>query len=151
MKKRYIIELLLIAVALVFPFYNASKPVTFKELVTFVETSVNGNIMQKLDEKEVRKVYKLSTIDYDECICYGPIAYMDVEEITIFKQSDESKRLLLVSAVKERIENQISIFEGYASKQAATLKNALIIEKQDYVICIVSEDNKIQEELLDKF
>lgn len=151
MKKRYILEVLLIVAALVFPFYNASKPVSWDTLITLTETSVNGNIMQKLSEKKVRQVYEILTTDYDECISYGPIAYMDVDEITIFRQSDASKRQVLLEAANRHIEKQINIFEGYASKQTAMLKSALVIEKQDYVICIVSEDNKVQDEILEKF
>lgn len=66
---------------------------------------------------------------------------MDVEEITIFKEENKEQQELIVKKIKEYIDRKITTFEGYGPSQVQLLKNAIVEVKDDYIFCIILDDD----------
>lgn len=150
MKKKIVVGCmaLLCIGALWFPFLNVDKKVEFEKIQKIAQTFVDDG-MQRQEGKTLRRLYQTTQEEYEEAYSYGPISYMEVDEITIFKQSDETKRKALLNKTTEHIKKQIKSFEGYGIEQTKLLKDSYVQEKGDYVICIVHKDastiaNKIE-------
>lgn len=125
---------------LALPFITAEKNVDFVTLQENMKNFVKQDIMQEQSEEIVKKNYKIKEDLYESFMSYGPISYMNVEEITIFKQSDKQKRQQLLEKVESHIDSQIKSFEGYGIEQTEMLKKAMVIQKQEYIICVVLPD-----------
>ena len=138
MKKVYIsVVMLFMIFMLALPFITAEKNVDFVTLQENMKNFVKQDIMQEQSEEIVKKNYKIKEDLYESFMSYGPISYMNVEEITIFKQSDKQKRQQLLEKVESHIDSQIKSFEGYGIEQTEMLKKAMVIQKQEYIICVV--------------
>lgn len=151
MKKRYIVEILLLIIALAIPFINGEKKVSLKELEEIASTCIDSTIMQQQEVKNIRKIYKIAEQEYDNYFSYGPISYMDVDEITIFEQADKIKRQQLIDKLEIYVDTKIQTFKGYGIEQTKMLEEAMIVEKGNFIICIISNDKKSKEKIIQAF
>lgn len=148
MKKRYFIELMCFIFILIFPFLSAEKNIEIDVLHEVVSPYLDFELMEMIDDEKIYRNYHVNKNSYDDCFSYSPISYMDVEEITLFKVADASRRKTVFDAAKQHIEKEISIFEGYGIRQTELLKKAVIKEKGMYVIIIVHpQGNMINQEI----
>lgn len=143
MKKKivYGIVLLLLFVACALPFIRVDHSVSFdvmkKEVETLIKTYQKD--FKQEDETFIRKFYQLNEFEYSNQICYGAPSAMEVNEITVLHYEDEQYKDHIVSQLQKRIDEQYKSFAGYAPRQAELLKNAIMLEKKNYVILIVHE------------
>lgn len=128
-----------ILIALILPFLLVEKDVEITMFEKVFEPYVSED-MQIQDIKILKNIYEIKDSDMESYISYGPISYINVDEITLIRQSDAIKRKHLYEQVLAHIETQKKSFEGYGVEQTKLLKNAKVIEKGKYVICIVSKD-----------
>lgn len=128
-----------ILIALILPFLLVEKDVEITTFEKVFEPYVSED-MQIQDIKILKSIYEIKDSDMESYISYGPISYINVDEITLIRQSDAIKRKYLYEQVLTHIETQKKSFEGYGVEQTKLLKNAKVIEKGNYVICIVSKD-----------
>lgn len=135
----YIIFVLLAVIALCLPFLYVDKDIAFSHVTNTMQPFTTDQ-MQEQSEKTLSKIYLIKPDEYVDVFTYGPLSYMNVEELTIFYQPDATMRLHLLDKVKKHIKSQINVFEGYGEVQTKLLKEAYIKEKGSYIICIVSEN-----------
>lgn len=147
MKKRYILEGIVILIALGFPFYNSLHTVDMNLLQQVITDTYHAENYKEQNKKAIRRVYDLTDKDYEEAISYGPSSYMSVNEITVFKQSNHEKRQKILQKVKQHIEKKISIFKDYGTNQVQMLENALIEERGEFIICIVGSDSDVKNKI----
>lgn len=140
MKKRYIIEFLVLVVALILPFYGIEQDANMEDLKKAILPYIDKEVMQLQEESMVYRNYHLNRNQYEDCISYGPISFMDVDEITIFKLKEKDTGESILEAVENHIENQKISFEGYGIEQTKLLNDSYVEIKGSYVICIVKKD-----------
>lgn len=128
-----------ILIALILPFLLVEKDVEITIFEKVFEPYVSED-MQIQDVKILKSIYEIKDSDMESYISYGPTSYINVDEITLIRQSDAIKRKHLYEQVLAHIETQKKSFEGYGVEQTKLLKNAKVLEKGKYVICIVSKD-----------
>lgn len=128
-----------ILIALILPFLLVEKDVEITIFEKVFEPYVSED-MKIQDVKILKSIYEIKDSDMESYISYGPTSYINVDEITLIRQSDAIKRKHLYKQVLAHIETQKKSFEGYGVEQTKLLKNAKVIEKGKYVICIVSKD-----------
>ena len=113
-------------------------------LVSDVAAAVFGETVpagsQAGTELEFRDVYGLDMGQYEGAVYYRPVSNMDVTEIVIAKSDSDDALNALVAAAQERVDDQKSVFEGYAPEQYGILEDAVISKKGNYVFFIVSAD-----------
>jgi len=95
---------------------------------------------EKSPERMFKKHYGLNAQDYEGVVLYSPISNMDAEELLIVKVSDPEQMDALVQAVKDRLETQTNIYEGYAPAQYDLCLHAVTCEEGNFLLFVVHEN-----------
>ena len=91
--KQIIFIALFIILLLLIPFFIKDKKVEWDEIKEVIKPYIDQQVVQNVDSSTIYNHYKINTNLLDGYISYGPISYMDVQEITIFKEKkDRAKR-----------------------------------------------------------
>ncbi len=129
-----------IATFLAIPFLTKDRKVTLEEIEQTIKPYIDEKIIKKVEDSTLYKNYKINPSSFDGYLSYGPVSYMNVQEITVFKEKDKKQRQRVLEKIQEYINKKIVTFEGYGPKQVELLKNAIVQIKGDYIFCIILEE-----------
>lgn len=129
---------IIILAALALPFLRVEKDVEISSFEKVITKYVSGD-MTTQDIKIIQSSYHIKDTDMEAYISYGPVSYINVDEITLIRQADDKKRKQIYEQALAHIETLKKSFEGYGVEQTKLLKNAKVVERGNYVICIVSK------------
>ena len=142
MKLRQIIFIIIfISILLVVPFLIKDKKVDIDEIKKVFEEYAKEDIVTKIDSSTIYNNYNINTNSLEGYISYGPITYMNVQELTVFKEEDKDKRIEIKNKINEYINKKILTFGGYGEAQVELLKNSVVEIKGDYVFCIILDNS----------
>lgn len=142
MKLRQIIFIIIfISILLVVPFLIKDKKVDIDEIKKVFEEYAKEDIVTKIDSSTIYNNYNINTNSLEGYISYGPISYMNVQELTVFKEEDKEKRIEIKNKINEYINKKILTFQGYGEAQVELLKNSVVEIKGDYVFCIILDNS----------
>ncbi len=142
MKLRQIIFIIIfISILLVIPFLIKDKKVDIDEIKKVLEGYAKEDIVTEIDSSTIYNNYNINTNSLEGYISYGPITYMNVQELTVFKEDDKDKRIEIKNKINEYINKKILTFGGYGEAQVELLKNSVVEIKGDYVFCIILDNS----------
>ena len=142
MKLRQIIFIIIfISILLVIPFLIKDKKVDIDEIKKVFEEYAKEDIVTEIDSSTIYNNYNINTNSLEGYISYGPISYMNVQELTVFKEEDKDKRIEIKNKINEYINKKILIFQGYGEAQVELLKSSVVEIKGDYVFCIILDNS----------
>ena len=142
MKLRQIIFIIIfISILLVIPFLIKDKKVDIDEIKRVLEGYAKEDIVTEIDSSTIYNNYNINTNSLEGYISYGPITYMNVQELTVFKEEDKEKRIEIKNKINEYINKKILTFGGYGEAQVELLKNSVVEIKGDYVFCIILDNS----------
>ena len=142
MKLRQIIFIIIfISILLVVPFLIKDKKVDIDEIKKVFEEYAKEDIVVEIDSSTIYNNYNINTNSLEGYISYGPITYMNVQELTVFKEEDKDKRIEIKNKINEYINKKILTFGGYGEAQVELLKNSVVEIKGDYVFCIILDNS----------
>lgn len=142
MKLRQIIFIIIfISILLVVPFLIKDKKVDIDEIKKVFEGYAEEDIVTEIDSSTIYNNYNINTNSLEGYISYGPITYMNVQELTVFKEEDKEKRIEIKNKINEYINKKILTFGGYVEAQVELLKNSVVEIKGDYVFCIILDNS----------
>ena len=142
MKLRQIIFIIIfISLLLVIPFLIKDKKVDIDEIKKVIEGYAKEDIVVEIDSSTIYNNYNINTNSLEGYISYGPITYMNVQELTVFKEEDKDKRIEIKNEINEYINKKILTFGGYGEAQVELLKNSVVEIKGDYVFCIILDNS----------
>lgn len=107
-----------------------------KEVLAVVGTDE----MSEGNHQMIRRLYGLDPNDYEGISLYYPDSNMGSREFLIVKMKDTSQFEAVETAMKDRIDTQLGIFEGYAPTQYAMVENFELCHEGNYALLVVSED-----------
>lgn len=136
------------AIALWYPFSRGSVDIDIQQLQKSLQPYVKE--MEAMDHNWIRKQYHISGNDCEQMLVYASSSAMEVDEIAVFKQSDNTKREQIRTWCEKRIQQQLSNFQGYAPKQSALLETAAVYEDGRYVVVLVHPQQSQLRRLLAK-
>ena len=143
MKLRQIIFIIIfISILLVVPFLIKDKKVDIDEIKKVFEEYAKEDIVVEIDSSTIYNNYNINTNSLEGYISYGPITYMNVQELTVFKEEDKDKRIEIKNKINEYINKKILTFGGYGEAQVELLKNSVVEIKGDYVFCIILDNSE---------
>lgn len=143
MKLRQIIFIIIfISILLVIPFLIKDKKVDIDEIKKVFEEYAKEDIVTEIDSSTIYNNYNINTNSLEGYISYGPITYMNVQELTVFKEDDKDKRIEIKNEINEYINKKILTFQGYGEAQVELLKNSVVEIKGDYVFCIILDNSE---------
>lgn len=142
MKLRQIIFIIIfISILLVIPFLIKDKKVDIDEIKKVLEGYAKEDIVVEIDSSTIYNNYNINANSLEGYISYGPITYMNVQELTVFKEDDKDKRIEIKNEINEYINKKILTFQGYGEAQVELLKNSVVEIKGDYVFCIILDNS----------
>lgn len=142
MKLRQIIFIIIfISILLVIPFLIKDKKVDIDEIKKVFEEYAKEDIVTEIDSSTIYNNYNINANSLEGYISYGPITYMNVQELTVFKEEDKDKRIEIKNKINEYINKKILTFQGYGEAQVELLKNSVVEIKGDYVFCIILDNS----------
>ena len=143
MKLRQIIFIIIfISILLVIPFLIKDKKVDIDEIKKVFEEYAKEDIVVEIDSSTIYNNYNINANSLEGYISYGPITYMNVQELTVFKEEDKDKRIEIKNKINEYINKKILTFQGYGEAQVELLKNSVVEIKGDYVFCIILDNSE---------
>lgn len=143
MKLRQIIFIIIfISILLVIPFLIKDKKVDIDEIKKVLEGYAKEDIVTEIDSSTIYNNYNINANSLEGYISYGPITYMNVQELTVFKEEDKDKRIEIKNKINEYINKKILTFGGYGEAQVELLKNSVVEIKGDYVFCIILDNSE---------
>ena len=142
MKLRQIIFIIIfISILLVIPFLIKDKKVDIDEIKKVFEEYAKEDIVTEIDSSTIYNNYNINTNSLEGYISYGPISYMNVQELTVFKEEDKDKRIEIKNKINEYINKKILTYGDYGEAQVELLKNSVVEIKGDYVFCIILDNS----------
>lgn len=152
MKKEIcIIILIIVIIAGMLLFTNKDKNIKID--INKISKDIMENIkfedeLNKMDNDTVAKLYDINDAT-------SQLVYMSsgatAEEIAIFEFKDKYECKIALEKANNRIEEQKQNFKDYMPKEMKKLENAIIKNKNKYlIVCVTNNQEKI-EEILDKY
>ena len=142
MKLRQIIFIIIfISILLVIPFLIKDKKVDIDEIKKVFEEYAKEDIVVEIDSSTIYNNYNINANSLEGYISYGPITYMNVQELTVFKEEDKDKRIEIKNKINEYINKKILTFQGYGEAQVELLESSVVEIKGDYVFCIILDNS----------
>lgn len=141
MRKDRLFSLFLIVGAifmLLYPFRYKISPETIDKIQKVTDHFTESENISLVSSRTMNKDYGLRSDDYDGILLYESNESTEVNEIMVVKVKESSQRDDVKTAMKKRIEKRIKVFEGYGPDQTALLKESSILDKEGYVVLIIS-------------
>ncbi len=99
--------------------------------------------VQPGDTAMLRRLYGLSSTDYEGVLFYYPASNMGADELLVLKLADESQSAAVSEAISKRLETQRDSFDGYGAEQFALLTDHAAVEIRGvYVLFAVCENEQ---------
>jgi hypothetical protein len=121
---------------------------------TFVEELLSGaqfkDSLNELDSAVVPVLYGLDAADYSDAVVYAGTA-ATAEEIAVFRAVDDAAAERLLTALRQRVDHQIEVYQSYGPAQAMTLQNGIVERSGDYVVMVICEDADGARKICDKY
>lgn len=149
-KSTLYIEVLFVILLIAFMIFVYSKasakdvPVETIENKLINKTDIHE--MHKCNDRQLKQFIGIDTSSIDEYIYYKSKEALGVDELFIVKVKDREKLKSVQTAVEERVDSQIDLFDNYGPRQVKLLKDSVIIKKGSYIFyCTGKQKDKYEE------
>ena len=151
MKKVWIIILIIVIIGAIAVFTNNNKNITIdinelsKEIIENIKFEDELN---NADNETATKLYDINNFT-------SQAVYMSsgatAEEIAIFKFENKEECKIALEKANKRIEEQKQNFKDYMPKEMKKLENAIIKNKNNYLIVCITNNGEDVEKILNKY
>ena len=112
----------------------------FEDVEKAVVSAADTQTMQKAENRMIKRLYGLSSGDYEGIMLYYPTTNMGAEEILLVKLADQAQSETVQAAIAGRLATQKKSFDGYGEAQTALLNAAVTDVQGNYILFVVNED-----------
>ena len=103
--------------------------------------------MKEYTATKLKADYGLNVNDYKGVAYYGYESVMDCETLLIVCLNDKSQGDAIIESISAKREELTKLFQSYAPDQYELLRNSVLVQKDKYILYIVSENAKEVEAL----
>ncbi len=121
-------------------FEEAASDKTAKEVGTAISQKINTEGLKKQSEIQIKKELSLSSKSYGGIFYLKSDEIMDVREVLVIKLAPNQSADEAIELIKKRVDEKITLFDGYAPEQSALLKNYVLKQKAGFVFYAVSDE-----------
>lgn len=118
------------------PLSNADPETVVQNIASVCDLS----IMNKGDNRMLRRFYGLDANDYASVTLYTPPTNMDAEEFLLIKLNDVSQTDYVVNAINTRLTTQMNTFDGYGVSQYKLLQDHVLDVRGNFILYLVHAD-----------
>ena len=120
---------------------QSESSAAFETVQAAVIQGVDMTNMQQAENRMLKRLYGLSSGDYEGIVLYYPTTNMGAEEILLVKLADTDQADTVTAAIDSRLATQKKSFDGYGTDQTDLLTNYSIIDVQgNYILFVVNYD-----------
>ena len=101
--------------------------------------------MSEYSATELKKDYGININDYNGVAYYGYESVMDCETLLVVCLKDKSQGDAIINTITAKREELIKLFQSYAPDQYELLRNSILVQKDKYILYIVSDNAKAVE------
>lgn len=143
--------LIVLAVFLIFVYWTESaKDVPMSKIEKALLSNKYVNEMTVQTPRELERYMQISASNYDGVFYARSVNNLAVDEVLVIKVKTKEQFNHLKDAVDNRINQQITNYQGYAPKQVSMLKNAKTFTKGNYIFyCVSKKPDSISEDFTD--
>lgn len=147
----WIIILIIVIISGILLFTNKDEDITID--INKISEDIMENIefedeLNKMDNDTVSKLYDINNAT-------SQLVYMSsgatAEEIAIFEFKDKEECKIALEKTNKRIEEQKQNFKDYMPKEMKKLENAIIKNKNKYLIVCITNNQEEIEKILNKY
>lgn len=150
MKKEIcMIILIIVIISGVLLFTNKNITIDINKLSQdIIENIEFEDELNKMDKETVSKLYDINTFTSQSVyMSSGATA----EEIAIFEFENKDECIIALEKAKKRIDEQKQNFKDYMPKEIKKIENAIIKNKNNYLIVCITDNQEKVEKVLNKY
>ena len=147
-KKSIFLIILIVFLTMVYADGNA-KDVPMEDIENKLIEETDLGKMAKCGNRNLMQFLNLDYQQYDEYLYYKGKEALSVDEVLIVKAKNRDDLSAVKDAVENRIDSQITTYEGYGPSQVALLKNAVVTTKGKYLFYCTGKSAEKNEEVFD--
>ena len=147
-KKSIFLIILIVFLTMVYADGNA-KDVPMEDIENKLIEETDLGKMAKCGNRNLMQFLNLDYQQYDEYLYYKGKEALSVDEALIVKAKNRDDLSAVKDAVENRIDSQITTYEGYGPSQVALLKNAVVTTKGKYLFYCTGKSAEKKEEVFE--
>jgi succinylglutamate desuccinylase len=113
------------------------------------ETVKYDDELVRASDRTAQQLYDLSFDGLEEYEIYVSGTLATANELTVMKLANADAVAAARKSIESRISDQTSNYENYRPDELFRIKNAIIVEKGNYILFSVSEDNETVKKLFE--
>ena len=113
---------------------DSAKDVPMEEITASIESEETVTALKKRGRTDLKRYYQLSEDSLEGYLFYKAVSPMSVEELLIIKAPDKHQANIACDNARSHLDSQKQVFQGYGTDQMASLNEAAVESKGNYVI-----------------
>lgn len=142
--------LLLVLIGLLAFFYirDDAKDVPMENIEKALKQETELSTLVPQSDRGLMQFIGLDAGSYEEVLYYKSGEALGVDEVLVIKAKSRDELSGAEDAVRQRIDDQIAVFDSYGPEQVKELNNAIVRKKGNYLIYITAPDPSTYEEVI---
>lgn len=144
MKALRLKEIICVILTIAFIFLTARdeppSETSAEDMVAALLTVTDVSELHLCKNAEFRREFLLNPNDYDGVVYYSSDSIMEVRELLIVRVANEEQYDALTESIRSRIDEKITLFNGYAPEQEALLDSYILENTRGFVLFAVCND-----------
>lgn len=112
------------------------------DIASSISDTAEVSELESFGAVKLKKDYHILSSEYEELLYLGYESFMDSNKVIVVKLSDEASGSAMLKTFTDERDASMEVFKSYAPDQYELLGQAVLEQKGQYVIYIVSEDSK---------
>lgn len=143
--KEFMVLLCLVAFIVFINLQTVYIDVPVEDIVDEIYVDAQLMDMQEYSATELKADYGLNINDYKGVAYYGYESVMDCETLLVVCLQDKSQGDAIIETISAKRDELIKLFQSYAPDQYELLRNSVLVQKDKYILYIVSDNAKAVE------
>lgn len=144
MKALRLKEIVCVLLTVVFIFFvTRSEPpseTSAADMAAALLTVTDVSALHECKNAEFKREFQINPNDYDGVVYYTSDSIMEVRELLVIRLADEAQGEALTERIRGRVEDKITLFNGYAPEQEALLDGYVLEETRGFVLFAVCDE-----------
>lgn len=148
MKKGFIWPLLLFVLLTSCGNGLEAAPYQIEDAKALIDQGAFSGALTEVDREVVPLIYGLEDTAIKESVCYTAAnSSVSADEVAVFVMEDAAGAEAAAAACRQRMEDQVDIYQTYGPDQVPRLEAATILQRDNTVLLAVGEPEKLPEAL----
>lgn len=143
--------IVVLAIFLIFVYWTESaKDIPMSQIEKALLSNKYVKEMTVQTPRELERYMHIAASNYDGFFYTRSVNNLAVDEVLVVKAKSKDQLNQLKDAIDNRINQQITNYQGYAPRQVSMLKNAKTFTKGNYIFyCVSKKPDSISEDFTD--